>query len=124
TARSMARFYARLDEVLAPETIRLGATELARGPCAVTRRPYAFGVGFELQTELRTFGPADDAFGHTGSGGSRHGAWPSSRTAFSYLMTELRPEGADDRARRVLAALDQALRERSSVDQKSSPVSM
>jgi CubicO group peptidase (beta-lactamase class C family) len=124
TARSIARLYGNLDRVLASETLRLGVTELSRDLCAVTRRPYAYGVGFELQTELRRFGPADDGFGHTGSGGSVHGAWPSERTGFSYAMTELRAEAEDDRGNRLLAALHQALRERSSVDQKSSPVSM
>jgi CubicO group peptidase (beta-lactamase class C family) len=124
TARSIARLYGSLDRVLSPETIRLGRTELSRGLCAVTRRPYAFGVGFELQTELRTLGPPPAAFGHTGSGGSSHGAWPEDRVGYSYAMTELRAEAVDDRARRVLGALAQAVRERSSVAQKSSPVSM
>lgn len=124
TARSIARLYGGLESVLSEETVRLGRTELARDLCAITRRPYAFGVGFELQTELRSFGPAASAFGHTGSGGSVHGAWPDDRVGFSYAISELRAEAEDDRARRVLAALAQALRARSSVDQKSSPVSM
>lgn len=124
TARSIACLYGNLEQILAPETILLGRTELARDHCAITRRPYAFGVGFELQTELRSLGPPDDAFGHTGSGGSSHGAWPSDRAAFSFAMTELKSADDDERAARVLAAFHQALRERSSVDQKSSPVSM
>jgi CubicO group peptidase (beta-lactamase class C family) len=105
TARSIALLYGRLDAVLRPETILLGRTELARGVCAVTGVPYAFGVGFELQTELGTLGPPRNAFGHTGSGGSAHGAWPDDRVGFSYLPTELRSIETDDRARRVLAAL-------------------
>ena len=120
TARSIAKLYASLSGA----EVELARTELSRGLCAVTRRPYAFGVGFELQTELMRFGPAEDAFGHTGSGGSTHGLWPGERIAFSYCTSELRSEAEDDRAPRVLAALDQALRERSRVDQKSSPVSM
>ena len=124
TARSIARLYGSLDRILSPETIDLGRTELSRGRCAVTGRSYAFGVGFELQTELGRLGPPAGAFGHTGSGGSTHGAWPEERAGFSYAMTELRAEAVDDRATRVLAALAQALRARSSVDQKSSPVSM
>jgi CubicO group peptidase (beta-lactamase class C family) len=124
TARSIARLYGSLDRILSPETLDLGRTELSRGHCAVTGRSYAFGVGFELQTELGRLGPPPGAFGHTGSGGSTHGAWPEERAGFSYAMTELRAEAVDDRATRVLAALAQALRERSSVDQKSSPVSM
>ena len=124
TARSLARLYGNLDRLLSADSIRLGRTELSRGPCAITRRPYAFGVGFELQTELRSFGPAPAAFGHAGSGGSVHGAWPDERVGFSYVPTELRAEADDGRAQRVLEALAQALRARSSVDQKSSPVSM
>jgi len=112
TARSIARLYGCLAcggaPLLSAETVRLGQTELSRGPCAVTRRPYAFGFGFELQTELLTFGPPADAFGHTGSGGSRHGAWPERRTGFSYAMSELRSEEGDDRGRRILAALAKA----------------
>ena len=124
TARSIARLYGSLGRILSAETLELGRRELSRGLCAVTLRPYVFGVGFELQTELGRLGPPPRAFGHTGSGGSSHGAWPDERTGFSYAMTELRAEAVDDRATRVLAALAQALRERSSVDQKSSPVSM
>lgn len=113
SARSIARLYGCLARggeidgvrILAEETVRLGASELSRGTCAITRRPYAFGAGFELQTALGTLGPPADAFGHTGSGGSSHGCWPAQRVGFSYATTELLPEARDDRARRVLAAL-------------------
>jgi CubicO group peptidase (beta-lactamase class C family) len=116
-ARSLARLYGclarggELDGVrlLAPSTAALAGRELSRDACAVTRRPYAFSTGFELQTELGRFGPVADAFGHTGSGGSTHGAWPSSRVGFSYLMSELRTEADDDRGPSVLAALADAV---------------
>jgi CubicO group peptidase (beta-lactamase class C family) len=109
TARSLARLYGRLGEILQPETIRLGRGELSRGICAVTRFPYAFGVGFELQTELGVLGPPASAFGHTGSGGSSHGAWPDERVGFSFATSELHPSASDDRARRLLAALHASL---------------
>jgi CubicO group peptidase (beta-lactamase class C family) len=113
TARSIARLYgclARGGEIdgvrlLSEETTQLGRHALAEGRCVLTARPYAFGVGFELQTELAAFGPAADAFGHTGAGGSVHGAWPGLQTGFSYAMNELRAEDADDRARCLLRAL-------------------
>jgi CubicO group peptidase (beta-lactamase class C family) len=105
TARSVALLYGRLEKVLRPETIDLGRTELSRGLCAVTDFPYAFGVGFELQTERRSLGPPADAFGHSGSGGSAHGSWPDERVGFSYIPTELRSSETDDRARRLLAEL-------------------
>jgi CubicO group peptidase (beta-lactamase class C family) len=116
-ARSMARLYGclarggELDGVrlLSPSTVALAGRELSRDACAVTRRPYAFSTGFELQTELGRFGPVADAFGHTGSGGSTHGAWPSRRVGFSYLMSELRTEAEDDRGPSVLAALADAV---------------
>jgi CubicO group peptidase (beta-lactamase class C family) len=118
TARSVARLYgclARGGEIdgvrlLSPANAELAHRELSRDLCAVTRRPYAYGAGFELQTELRRFGPAADAFGHTGSGGSTHGAWPSRRVGFSYLMSELRSESRDDRGPSVLRALHDAIR--------------
>lgn len=109
TACSLARLYGRLGEILQPETIRLGRTELSRGVCAVTRFPYAFGVGFELQTELKALGPPTTAFGHTGSGGSSHGAWPDERVGFSFTTSELHASASDDRARRLLAALHACL---------------
>jgi len=109
-ARSIARLYAALPTLLAKDVLDLGRTELSRDLCAVTRRPYAFGVGFELQTELGSFGPPANAFGHTGSGGSVHGAWPDERVGFSYTPNELRSESDDGRAQRVLAALHDALR--------------
>lgn len=110
TARSIARLYGSLDRILRPETLLLARKELSRGPCAITRFPYAFGVGFELQTELGTLGPPADAFGHTGSGGSAHGAWPTERVGFSYAPTELRGSDVDDRARKLLAALHACVR--------------
>lgn len=116
-ARSFARLYACLAEggeldgvrLLSEETVRRGHEELSRGICAITRRPYAFGVGFELQTELMRFGPPLGAFGHTGSGGSTHGCWPDERVGFSFTVTELWPEARDDRGARLLAALAASL---------------
>jgi CubicO group peptidase (beta-lactamase class C family) len=110
SARSLALLYGRLDRILRPETLALGRTELSRDLCAITRYSYAFGVGFELQTELATLGPAPAAFGHTGSGGSAHGAWPEERVGFSYVPTELRSFDDDGRAKRILAALYDAVR--------------
>jgi len=112
TARSIARLYGELvrdGRLLREETVRLARTPLSEGPCALTGHPYAFGIGFELQTELGTFGPPADAFGHSGAGGSVHGAWPELRTGFSYAMNELRSEEGDNRARALLAALHQSL---------------
>lgn len=117
TARSIARLYACLagggeldgSRLLADSTVRLGRTELARDVCAVTQRRYAFGAGFELNTELGALGPAPGAFGHTGSGGSTHGAWPAERAGYSFAMNGMWPEARDDRGRRLLSALHAAI---------------
>jgi CubicO group peptidase (beta-lactamase class C family) len=110
TARSVAKLYGSLERVLSAETIRLGRSELSRDTCAVTGRPYAFGVGFELQTELAAFGPPAAAFGHTGSGGSTHGAWPDEGVGFSFVPRRLRVEAEDDRRGLLLEALREAVR--------------
>ncbi len=113
TARSIARLYGGLASggggIVSAAAVRLGRTELSRGVCAITRRPYAFGIGYELQTELAPFGPPPGAYGHTGSGGSSHGAWPAEGIGFSFAMNELQPEARDRRARRLLEVLAAAL---------------
>jgi CubicO group peptidase (beta-lactamase class C family) len=104
TARSVARLYGclarggELDGVrlLSEESVRLGRTELASGWEDVMGTTAAFGVGFQLQTEERPFGPPPDAFGHGGAGGSRHGAWPALRVGFSYAMNSMRDDEDDD----------------------------
>jgi CubicO group peptidase (beta-lactamase class C family) len=99
SARALARLFG------SPLLQNASIEELSRGNCAVTRRPYAFGQGFELWTELGRLGPARDAFGHTGSGGSTHGAWPSLHTGFSYTPSELRSESDDNRGPALLRTL-------------------
>lgn len=112
-ARSMARFYGcmalggTLDgvTVLAPGTVALGRSELSRFMDPYIAEAMAFGTVWALQTPQRRFGPAPDAFGHSGAGGSIHGAWPSERTGFSYTMNEMRADPTDARSRHVLARL-------------------
>jgi CubicO group peptidase (beta-lactamase class C family) len=109
SARSIAELYGGLDRLLSAETTALGGAELSRGVCAITGRPYAYGVGFELQTELDRFGPPTGAYGHTGSGGSTHGVWPDECVGFSYVTNDLRREAGDGRSRRLLSALHEAV---------------
>jgi CubicO group peptidase (beta-lactamase class C family) len=103
SARALARLFG------SPLLQGASIEELSRGTCVVTGRAYAFGQGFELWTELGRLGPARDAFGHTGSGGSTHGAWPSLRTGFSYAPSELRSEMGDDRGPALLRILHAAV---------------
>jgi hypothetical protein len=53
-----------------------------------------------------------DAFGHTGAGGSIHGASREYRVGFSYCTNLMCDEQNDDRGRAVLRALERCLRER------------
>lgn len=118
TPRSMARLYGclarggELDGVrlLSPETLALGRAEQVRGTDAFLGAPFVFGVGFQLQNDLRWLGPPADAFGHPGAGGSVHAAWPSARVGVSYATTQLRDDAPlDARPSSLLAALDAAI---------------
>jgi CubicO group peptidase (beta-lactamase class C family) len=105
TARSVARFYASLGQVLSPATVRLGTTVLSRRHDPLLERLTSFGVGFQLQTDALALGPVPDAFGHGGAGGSVHGRWPRQRIGFSYAMNLLRDDPGDMRAAALLTAL-------------------
>ena len=117
TASAMARLYAclacggELDGVrlLAPETVTLGRGQLSTGPDPLSGRLLRFGVGFEVAPNPSALGPDPEAFGHTGAGGSSHGAWPNQRVGFSFVTSQLRPETNDGRATRLLAALDRCV---------------
>ena len=105
TARSIARFYAGLEQLISASTLRLGTTPLCSRYDPILDKPTTFGVGFELQTELHPLGPPADAFGHGGAGGSKHGFWPSQRLGFSYAMNRLFAEAGDIRGTALLDAL-------------------
>jgi CubicO group peptidase (beta-lactamase class C family) len=114
TARAMATLYGRLVDgggvPLRPESLDLGTRAVAEGDDPLSGRPLRFGpTGFELAGTPSALGPPADAFGHTGAGGSSHGAWPSLRTGFSYLTADLRSEDADGRAAALLAVLHEAV---------------
>jgi CubicO group peptidase (beta-lactamase class C family) len=120
TARSMARLYGCLAcggeidgvRLLEPETVRLAYAPIAAGLDRLTRKPAAFSTGFEIQSEQQWYGPAVQAFGHSGAGGSIHGAWPHLRTGFSYAMTLMRRDERDGRAQRILSVLHQIVPKR------------
>ena len=118
TARALARLYGCLalgGELDGVRLLRAGTLE--RGRRALSRRwdpvalaHHAFAFGFEIQTDLLPLGPAADAFGHRGAGGSIHCAWPSLRAGASYAMNLMRddPDG-DPRAEALLHAAHAAL---------------
>jgi CubicO group peptidase (beta-lactamase class C family) len=109
TARSIARMYGRLDQLVSERTLELARRPLSSGKDTLLSRPTAFGVGFQLQTSERPLGPPSAAFGHGGSGGSVHGYWPNEGVAFSYAMNRMRDDVDDTRARALLDALYEAI---------------
>lgn len=117
TAHAISRFYAMLVNggeldgvrILRPETILAARKQRSFGNDPLSGRLLRFGVGFELNPNPSCLGAPDDAFGHTGAGGSTHGAWPTQKVSFSYVMGEFRPETNDGRARRMLDELYRVL---------------
>ncbi|MBK1783788.1 beta-lactamase family protein [Prauserella sp. ASG 168] len=111
TARSMATLYDLLAAGLlaSPEALAAATRTWSEGTDAINDRPVHFGLGFELADPIGTYGPATVAFGHSGAGGGRHGAWPDAGLGFSFVTNELRAENSDGRADRLLAAVHDAL---------------
>jgi CubicO group peptidase (beta-lactamase class C family) len=114
TPRSIAKLYGALAlggaPLLGRETLERGRRTLSDGLDAVHGNRLHTGIGYQLQTELRLLGPPDTAFGHTGAGGSCHGAWPDEGVGFSYAMNLMAdPTSGDQRALRVLDALYKAV---------------
>jgi CubicO group peptidase (beta-lactamase class C family) len=120
TARSMARLYGCLANggevdgirIMSPDVIRFAYAPIGAGLDRLTHKPAAFSTGFEIQSELQWFGPTVQAFGHSGAGGSVHGAWPHLRTGFSYAMNLMRRDDRDGRAQRILGALHKVVSRR------------
>ncbi|MGH3425231.1 MAG: serine hydrolase domain-containing protein, partial [Nocardioidaceae bacterium] len=110
-APGMARLYDSLvaGELVSPGTLAEATATWSQGTDAVNDRPLRFGLGYELADPIGTYGPAEVAFGHSGAGGGRHGAWPDAELGFSFTINELCPEDTDSRAGRLLAALYDAL---------------
>ncbi len=111
SARAMATLYSLLasNTLIRAPTMLTGRSLESAGDDPLTGRPLRFGpTGFELAHTPSALGPGDDAFGHTGAGGSSHGAWPGLRVGFSYSTNMLQPENNDGRARALLDALHDA----------------
>lgn len=110
TAAAMARLYDRICAGLLPAPVLATATRTwSSGIDVINDRPVHFGLGYELQDPLGTYGPAPVAFGHSGAGGGRHGAWPDEELGFSFTTGELRSEDVDDRGAQLLKALADCL---------------
>lgn len=116
TARAMAGMYGALVDrrpgarrLVADATLHDALRGRSCGTDPLTGRLLRFGFGFEINPNPSCLGASHDAFGHTGAGGSTHGAWPSHGIAYSYVVREYRPESNDGRAARLLGALWRAL---------------
>lgn len=117
SAYGMSRLYAmlvnggELDGVrlLKPETIQVARKQRSVGNDPLSGRLLRFGVGFELNPNPSRLGMDEQAFGHTGAGGSTHGAWPSLQGSFSYAMREFQSENADSRGIELLDVLDECM---------------
>lgn len=110
TARSIARLYGHLDELLSGEMLSVAREPLSVRLDGISNSPAAFGIGFALQTSEHRLGPPDDAFGHAGAGGSLHGCWPTEGVGFSYAMNLLRDDLEDPRGVSLMRALYRAVR--------------
>jgi CubicO group peptidase (beta-lactamase class C family) len=107
-ARGMARIYAALAEggaidgvrLLSPGAVaRAAETQWSDMEEGLLHRPLAMALGFMTNPPdgMKLFGPADDAFGHLGSGGARALAIPSKRLALCFVsnyQSEQRSIGA------------------------------
>jgi CubicO group peptidase (beta-lactamase class C family) len=117
TARSLARLYGCLAAGGVLDGVRIvsaDAIDLGRRPLSVRREPLidvdvAFGVGFRLPTSAGEYGPVAGAFGHTGAGGSVHGAWPEHGIGFSYALNRMSSAPDDVRAAALLDALAKSI---------------
>ena len=107
TARSIAKLYGSLEGLISHGVLALARTQIERREEPLTGELQSFGIGFELQTEERLYGPPDVAFGHGGAGGSLHGAWPVHGVGFSYAMNRMRDDqlAGDARSQGLLNAL-------------------
>jgi CubicO group peptidase (beta-lactamase class C family) len=117
-ARAMARLYDVLAaggtsadgvRVVGRAGLDRATTTYSEGEDAVNARPLHFGLGYELADPIATYGPAAVAFGHSGAGGGRHGAWPESGVGFSFCLNEMWSEDLDDRATTLMTALHTSL---------------
>ncbi|MCI2417682.1 beta-lactamase family protein [Saccharopolyspora sp. K220] len=111
SSRGMAAVYSALvsGKLVSAWTLDRIRQEESRGTDPGTGRPLVFGLGYELQDSMRTYGPEATGFGHSGAGGSLFGCWPRLGVAFAFSPCLMRTEGFDNRSHRLLTALHTCL---------------
>ncbi|GAA1933153.1 serine hydrolase domain-containing protein [Brevibacterium antiquum] len=112
TADAMAKLYSLLATpgrlgggIVSADAMDNALRTRAEGLDVLNDRPLHFGLGFELADPIGTYGPVERAFGHSGAGGSLHGAWVEEGIGFSFLSNEMLTENVDRRAKDLLQAL-------------------
>ena len=111
TADSVAKLYSHIvaGDLISAPTLAEATRTWSEGKDAVNDRPVRFGLGYELADPIGTYGPVTPAFGHSGAGGSLHGAWPGRDIGFSFLTNEMLAENRDTRAKDLLGVLATSL---------------
>lgn len=92
TARAVACAYesVRSDTLgIQSAVLQQATTTVSRGIDAVLGSETHFGVGFQLPTATRRFGPHDESFGHYGAGGSLGFCDPVSQVCVGYVMNQM-----------------------------------
>ena len=119
SARSLACLYGRLGELVSQQTLALARAPLVDAWDELHEQPHRYSTGFQVQQDPPIFGPAADAFGHWGAGGSCHGAWPAHEIGFSYVMNLMSDASAvDPRPTALLNALHECLLNRKRTDRQ------
>lgn len=91
SARAVAGLYAGLlaGSIVDPATVDLFVAEQVRGPDHVLLVETAYGLVFQRPTPYLRLGPAPEAFGHGGLGGSGGFADPTTGLAVGYAMNQI-----------------------------------
>lgn len=113
TAAAIARVYGALatdgtidgKRLVKPETIRAMTKLQIEGHDEVLAMPARWGAGYILNVG-GLYGPNDEAFGHSGWGGSFGMADPKTGLGIAYVMNQMGPDLAGDaRANAIIAAV-------------------
>ena len=100
SASALAKFYAMLAnggeiegrKFFTSDTIKLMTTTIIDGLDRVFEIPTAFSAGLmkdSVNARRKIFGPATNAFGHPGAGGSHAFADPENKIGFAYVMNQM-----------------------------------
>jgi CubicO group peptidase (beta-lactamase class C family) len=92
TSRAVALAYESVRSTalgIHPVVLEQTTTTVSQGTDEVLGADTHFGVGFQLPTATRRFGPHNEAFGHYGAGGSMGFCDPVSQICVGYVMNQM-----------------------------------